>query len=96
MIIFTYFLIVDSIVSFGLAIFIIPRTWNTLKRSIVDLIESSPSNLPYSGIKKSVLQIKRVTGIFDPHIWSITSGIHALSAHVIVMDLNRSQEILKI
>ncbi len=94
-IIFTDFWFIDSLVSFGLALFIIPRTWSLLKRSVVVLMESSPSNLPYDEIKNSILQIKGVTGIFDLHIWSITSGITALSAHVIVLDLNRSQTILQ-
>ena len=94
-IIFTDFWFIDSLVSFGLALFIIPRTWSLLRRSVVVLMESSPSSLPYDEIKKSILQIKGVTGIFDLHIWSITSGITALSAHVIVLDLNRSQAILQ-
>ncbi len=94
-IVFTGFWFVDSLVSFGLALFIIPRTWSLLRRSVVVLMESSPPNLPYDEIKKSILQIKGVTGIFDLHIWSITSGITALSAHVIVLDLNRSQAILQ-
>ena len=94
-IVFTGFWPVDSLVSFGLALFIIPRTWSLLRRSVVVLMESSPPNLPYDEIKKSILQIKGVTGIFDLHIWSITSGITALSAHVIVLDLNRSQAILQ-
>jgi len=94
-IVFTDLWIVDSIISFGLALFIIPRTWYLLKRSVDVLMESSPSNLPYDEIKKSILQIKGVTGIFDLHIWSITSGINALSAHVVVMDLNRSHAILQ-
>ena len=94
-IVFTGFWFVDSLVSFGLALFIIPRTWSLLRRSVVVLMESSPPNLPYDEIKKSILQIKGVTGIFDLHIWSITSGITALSAHVIVLDLTRSQAILQ-
>jgi cobalt-zinc-cadmium efflux system protein len=94
-IIFTDFWFVDSLVSFGLALFIIPRTWSLLRRSVVVLMESSPSSLPYDEIKKSILQIKGVTGIFDLHIWSITSGITVLSAHVIVLDLNRSHAILQ-
>lgn len=94
-IVFTGFWPVDSLVSFGLALFIIPRTWSLLRRSVVVLMESSPPNLPYDEIKKSILQIKGITGIFDLHIWSITSGITALSAHVIVLDLNRSQAILQ-
>ncbi len=90
----TNFWWIDPLVSFGLAFFIIPRTWLLLRRSVFILMESSPSHLPYSEIKNSILQVKGITGIFDLHIWSITSGIYALSAHVIVFDLNRSHEIL--
>lgn len=86
--------LIDPLVSFGLALFIIPRTWLLLRRSVFILMESSPSHLPYAEIKNSILQVKGITGIFDLHIWSITSGIYALSAHVVVFDLNKSHEIL--
>ena len=36
-----------------------------------------------------------MTGVFDLHIWTITSGMHTLSAHVVVIDHNKSQEILQ-
>lgn len=41
------------------------------------------------------MKVKGVTGVFDLHIWTITSGIHALSAHVVIMDNNRSREVLQ-
>lgn len=94
-IISTKFYIADALVSIGIALFILPRTWSLLKRSIHILIEGSPSHLVHDEIKSSILKVKGVTGVFDLHIWTITSGIHALSAHVVILDNNRSGEILQ-
>lgn len=91
----TNFRIVDPIISIGLAIFMIPRTWSIIKKSTNILMEGTPSNLSYEEIQKAILQIKGVTGIFELHIWSITSGMNALSAHVVVMDMERSNRILQ-
>lgn len=94
-IISTKFYMADALISIGIALFILPRTWFLLKRSIHILIEGTPSHLIHEEIKNSILQVKGVTGIFDLHIWTITSGIHALSAHVVIMDHLNSQEILQ-
>ncbi len=94
-IVVTKFYLADALISIGIAIFILPRTWYLLRKSIHILIEGTPSHLCHEEIKNSILKIRGVTGIFDLHIWTITSGIHALSAHVVVMDNNRSPEILQ-
>ncbi len=94
-IIFTEYYIVDPIISIGLAIFIWPRVWSLLKRSIHILMEGVPPNISYEEIKKSILEIKGVTGIFDLHIWKITSDFDALTAHVVIHDISKSQSILR-
>ena len=71
----TKFYAADTLISIGLALFMLPRTWSI--------------------IKKAILQIKGVTGIFELHIWTITSGMDALSAHVVIIDPSRSQTILQ-
>jgi cobalt-zinc-cadmium efflux system protein len=94
-IIYTKFYQADTLISIGIAAFIIPRTWSLLKQTIHILIEGTPSHLNHEEIKNSLLNLRGVTGVFDLHIWTITSGIHALSAHVVIMDRNRSQQILQ-
>jgi cobalt-zinc-cadmium efflux system protein len=94
-IISTKFFMADALISIGIALFILPRTWLLIKRSIHILIEGTPSHLVHEEIKNSILKVKGVTGIFDLHIWTITSGIHALSAHVVVLDNKKSSEILQ-
>jgi len=91
----TKFYLADPIVSIGLAIFILPRTWSLLKKSVHILMEGAPSDISYEEVKKAILEIKGVTGVFDIHIWTITSGMDAMSAHVVVIDTSKSQSILQ-
>lgn len=94
-IISTKFFMADALISIGIALFILPRTWFLIKKSIHILIEGTPSHLVHEEIKDSILKVKGVTGVFDLHIWTITSGMHALSAHVVVLENNKSKEILQ-
>ena len=91
----TGFYLADPIVSIALALFIFPRTWRLLNRSLHILMEGVPANLSHEEVKNAILQIKGVTGIFELHIWTITSGLNALSAHVVVIDPSRSLEVLQ-
>jgi cobalt-zinc-cadmium efflux system protein len=91
----TGFYLADPIVSIALALFIFPRTWRLLNKSLHILMEGVPANLSHEEVKNAILQIKGVTGIFELHIWTITSGLNALSAHVVVIDPSRSLEVLQ-
>lgn len=89
------FYLVDPIISIGLAFYMLPRIWSLMKKSINILMEGVPINISYEEVKKAILQIKGVTGVFDIHIWTITSGMDAITAHVVVSDPSKSQIILK-
>ena len=89
------FYLVDPIISIGLAFYMLPRIWSLMKKSINILMEGVPINISYEEVKRAILQIKGVTGVFDIHIWTITSGMDAITAHVVVSDPSKSQIILK-
>ena len=91
----TKFYLADPIISIGLALFMLPRTWSIMKKAIHILMEGSPYNISHEEVKESILQIKGVTGLFELHIWTITSGINALSAHVVIIDTSKSQVVLQ-
>ncbi len=93
--IFTKLYIIDPIISIGLSLFILPRTWSLMKRVVNILMEGVPSNISYEEVKKSILEVKGVTGVFDLHVWTITSGFDAMTAHVVISDITKSQTILK-
>ncbi len=91
----TKFYLADPLISIGLALFMIPRTWSIIKRAIHILMEGSPYNISHEEVKESILNLRGVTGIFELHIWTIASGMHSLSAHVVTIDPSRSHEILQ-
>jgi cobalt-zinc-cadmium efflux system protein len=91
----TKFYLADPIISIVLALFMIPRTWSIMKKAIHILMEGSPSNISHERVKEAILSIKGVTGIFELHIWTITSGMNSLSAHVVIIDTSKAQAILQ-
>jgi cobalt-zinc-cadmium efflux system protein len=91
----TGFYLADPIVSIVLALFIFPRTWRLLNKSLHILMEGVPANVSHEEVKNAILKIKGVTGIFELHIWTITSSLNALSAHVVVIDPSKSLEVLQ-
>jgi len=91
----TNFYLADPLISIGLALFMIPRAWSIIKQAVDILMEGVPANMSHEEVKKAVLQIRGVTGVFELHIWTITSGMNALSAHVVVIDPAKSQLILQ-
>jgi cobalt-zinc-cadmium efflux system protein len=59
------------------------------------MMQGSPYNISGEEVQEAILRIRGVTGIFDLHLWTITSGMHTLSSHVVIMDPGRSHEILQ-
>jgi cobalt-zinc-cadmium efflux system protein len=91
----TKFYLADPIISIALAFFMLPRTWSIMKKAVHILMEGSPANVSHEEVKKAILQMRGVTGVFELHIWTITSGMNALSAHIVVIDPSKSQVILQ-
>ena len=75
---------VDSLVSLGIALFIIPRTLLLLRDAFGVLMESAPTGVDLDEIRQHMSDVPGVVAIHDLHVWTITSGMPSLSAHVTV------------
>ncbi|MDL0089381.1 cation diffusion facilitator family transporter [Campylobacter sp. PS10] len=97
MIFFNLF-IADAIVSVLVAILVAKSGWELLKATFHILMEGSPVNVNSDEILTAILGVNGVKSIHDLHIWSISSGINALCAHVVVdstLSIKDGQEIVK-
>lgn len=74
----------DVIVSVAIALFIIPRTLTLLRQAFSVLMENAPRGLSLEEVRTHMLDVDAVVEVHDLHAWTITSGMPALSAHVIV------------
>ena len=72
----------DPLVSAGIGLFIIPRTWKLLREGVGVLLEATPIGIDVDEVKGAMRGVGGVREVHDLHIWSLTSGVNALSAHV--------------
>ena len=85
-ILFTGFFIIDPIIGFSIGIVILKGAWGVVRESVDILLEATPKDINFEAVMQSFKDIKGVRDIHDLHIWTITSGLRALSAHVLIED----------
>lgn len=74
----------DPLVSLGIGVFIIPRTYRLVSRAVSILMEGAPAGLDIAAVEHAIATDPDVAEVHDLHVWSISSGIPALSVHVVV------------
>lgn len=74
----------DPILSAGIGLFILPRTWKLLREAIGVLLEGTPADVNVAGLREALTAVPGVTDVHDLHVWSLTSGMNAMSAHAVI------------
>ena len=72
----------DPIASVFIGLLVLGSSWRLLRRSVAVLMEGTPEHLDVDEIRNALRGVDGVEGIHDLHVWSITSGMVSLSAHV--------------
>jgi len=76
--------IADPLASLAIALLILPRTWTLLRQAVNVLLEGAPPHLDVSEIESALCAAPGVHRVHDLHVWTLTSGREAMSAHVVV------------
>lgn len=84
----------DPLLSAGIGLFILPRTWMLLREAVGILLEGTPSDVNLTAIREAVDRLPGVSEMHDLHVWTLTSGVNAMSAHVVVVDASLHAEVL--
>lgn len=74
----------DPLFSAGIGLFILPRTWSLLREAVGVLLEGTPSDVNLASVREAIAGVPGVASVHDLHVWSLTSGMNALSAHVVL------------
>lgn len=72
----------DPAVSIGIAFLIVWGAWKILRDVVEVLLEATPSHVDIARLKSRLLSLPGVEEICDLHVWTISSGKEALSAHL--------------
>ncbi|WP_370460160.1 cation diffusion facilitator family transporter [Pseudactinotalea sp. HY158] len=74
----------DIFASLGIGLFILPRAWSLLREVTHILLEATPKGLDLARVREHIRSVEGVIDVHDLHAWTITSGMPALTAHVVV------------
>jgi cobalt-zinc-cadmium efflux system protein len=87
--------IADPIASIVTTGFIVLGAWRLMRESVDVLLEAAPKHIALDDVRKAIGGIPNVEGVHDLHVWTVTSGMVALSAHAVVRDGNQHQGVLE-
>ncbi|WP_151770498.1 cation diffusion facilitator family transporter [Streptomyces abyssomicinicus] len=74
----------DPVASLVIALMIVPRAWRLLRETVDVLLEAAPRDVDLGRVRAHLLALPGVEDVHDLHVWTITSGLPVLSAHVVV------------
>lgn len=93
---------IDPVVGAGIGLFIVPRAYRLGRDSLRVLLQHAPAHLDVGEVKADLAGIDGVTGVHDVHLWTLTSDMDVLTAHLVHGEgvdshgvLDRARELLQ-
>src|SRR5690606_22640581 len=76
----------DAVASIAIGAMILPRAWMLLRDVVHVLLEATPRDVDLHEVRRHIMAAPTVRDVHDLHVWTITSGVPVVSAHVVVDD----------
>lgn len=74
----------DPVISVVMCLLIIYSSWQLIRESVNVLLEGTPSHISIRALVEEMDAVPGVASVHDLHVWTISSGMEALSAHVTI------------
>ncbi|MFI5309674.1 MAG: cation diffusion facilitator family transporter [Gemmatimonadales bacterium] len=78
--------IADPVASIVMTLLIVRSSWFLVRESVEVLLESTPAHIDLAALRQSLEAVEHVRSVHDLHVWTLTSGVVAMSAHAVVGD----------
>ena len=85
---------IDPILSLVICALILYSTQRLLRDAMHVLMEGVPSDVDLNVVGHNLARVAEVVAVHDLHIWTLASGVPALSAHVVLRDLSHWLQVL--
>jgi cobalt-zinc-cadmium efflux system protein len=76
--------VVDPIVGLLIAVLVFASSWRLIKEPFDVLMEAAPAGLDVERIGATICREEAVRSVHDLHVWTVTAGLRALAAHIVV------------
>lgn len=86
----------DPALSIAIAVVVLVSAYRLTREAVGVLMEAAPEGIDTGKIKGSLMDLPYIEDVHDLHVWTITSGLLALSCHVVIGNghRNRSDEVI--
>ncbi|MFP5354683.1 MAG: cation diffusion facilitator family transporter, partial [Gemmatimonadota bacterium] len=81
---FTGWQAADPIASVLVTLLIVRSSWRLVRDSVDVLLEATPSHISLGAVREALARVDGVAAVHDLHVWTVTSGMVAMSAHALV------------
>jgi cobalt-zinc-cadmium efflux system protein len=85
----------DPLASVITTLLIVRGAWRLVRESVNVLLEGVPGHISLPAVRQRLAAVPGVESVHDLHVWSVTSGLVAMSAHAVVPDLTQQQSALE-
>lgn len=76
----------DPVATLAIALLVVWSAWSLLRDAVGVLMEWAPRHIDVDRVRSSLREVEGVDDVHDLHVWTITSGLDALSAHVVAAE----------
>ena len=76
----------DAVASLIVVALMLRATWGLVRDSGRVLLEAAPAHIDMDAIREHLLAVEHVTDVHDLHVWTVTSDLPSLSAHLVIQD----------
>src|SRR5207249_3994366 len=85
----------DPLISIFISVLILASAWRLVKESTDILLEAAPAHIALSEVHDCIATLPGVASVHDLHVWTVTSGVIALSGHLVVQHPADNQRVLE-
>ena len=79
--------VADPIASILLSLLILAGAFRLMRESTDILLEGVPGHISMEDVRRRMLDVEGVRAVHDLHVWTVTSGVVAMSGHAVVPEL---------
>ena len=84
----------DPVASLVTTVLIMTGAWRLVRESVDVLLEAAPAHIALDAVRMKLEGLSGVESVHDLHVWTVTSGMVAMSAHAIVRESGNHQRVL--
>ena len=85
----------DPIISVLIGGLVLVSAWRLVKESSDVLLEAAPRHIALSDVHERIASVPGVESVHDLHLWTVTSGVVAMSGHLVVKNPSDNQPVLE-